>query len=372
MGAPVDRSWRAGRKGAVLCSVLLLASACLGTFAIGLTNYLVDPEGVYRRNRACMGPGCVEPVTWPIVAARYLPGEAILVGSSTQQRANVDDVSDAAGQRVINLADIARTTAEQAEMVRFTLQRRPEIRTVYWEIFYGQGLVFGSAYPTYGFTGDVWRQLPYLLAMRVFARSLAILAGRRPVGIDEGYMQVIHADGLGPYSATAVKEGMAAFFVPWQRLGKAERWLSLVDPRPRTTIRETIFPVVKGSPQVEFVFFVPPISVFGALEFDNRLRPYGQTWPNMLKQSLADLIALENVKVFDFQPWREITTDLENYADILHYRPELNTDLMLAMRADRWRIRPEALDQHFVELERLLDEHRERYAEFRRHHAGGL
>ncbi len=85
---------------------------------------------------------------------------------------------------------------------------------------------------------------------------------------------------------------------------------------------ELLVSQVKAHPDTEFIFFYPPYSM---LWWDMTYR-YGETDAVIRceKEMTKALLAYDNVKVFCFQADEEITTDLGNYMDAIHFGPEIN------------------------------------------------
>ena len=92
-------------------------------------------------------------------------------------------------------------------------------------------------------------------------------------------------------------------------------------PATRKNLEENILPFVKEHPETEFYFFFPPYSIL--------------YWHNLKQENfyeaafaqyrfVADeLLKYDNVRLFYFQNMSEVT-DLNNYADYSHYKPEIN------------------------------------------------
>ena len=79
---------------------------------------------------------------------------------------------------------------------------------------------------------------------------------------------------------------------------------------------------VQAHPDTEFIFFYPPYSM---LWWDMTYRA-GETDAILYceKEMTRALLQYENVRVFCFQNEPEVTTDLNNYMDTLHFSPEIN------------------------------------------------
>lgn len=82
-----------------------------------------------------------------------------------------------------------------------------------------------------------------------------------------------------------------------------------------------ILPFVKNNPDTEFYFFFPPYSI---LYWHNIMQANTfEATMNQYQYVAERLLEYDNVHLFYFQNMPEIT-DLNNYADYSHYKPEIN------------------------------------------------
>jgi len=108
--------------------------------------------------------------------------------------------------------------------------------------------------------------------------------------------------------------------------------------RTERNLQENILPFVTGHPETQFCFFFPPYSI---LYWDMVCRE------NHLEATLAQyeyiaerLLAFDNVQVFYFQNEEDMITDLNNYADYEHYRPQFNQFMTQCFADGRDEIKP--------------------------------
>jgi hypothetical protein len=93
--------------------------------------------------------------------------------------------------------------------------------------------------------------------------------------------------------------------------------------RTAANLDTNILPFIKDHPETEFYIFFPAYSV---------LHWYDVMQENHLDATLRQieyigerLMEFDNVRLFDFMTEEETVTDINNYADIIHYKPEFNT-----------------------------------------------
>lgn len=106
---------------------------------------------------------------------------------------------------------------------------------------------------------------------------------------------------------------------------------------------DNILPWVEANPDTEFIIFFPPYSM---LYWEQKV----------LQGDLEDMIALyryvaerfleyPNVSLYDFQYEPEIITNLDNYRDICHHRPEFNRYIFDCIRKGEKKLTMDNIDE---------------------------
>ena len=94
-----------------------------------------------------------------------------------------------------------------------------------------------------------------------------------------------------------------------------------VIPTTQANLEQNILPFVEQHPETQFYFFFPPYSI---LYWHNLQQGNFYEAAFAQYQYVADrLLEYDNVHLFYFQTMDEVT-DLNNYADYSHYKPEIN------------------------------------------------
>lgn len=92
-------------------------------------------------------------------------------------------------------------------------------------------------------------------------------------------------------------------------------------PATEENLKENILPFVEQHPETQFYFFFPPYSI---LYWHNLQQEGFYEAAYAQYQYVADeLLKYDNVHLFYFQTMEEVT-DLNNYADYSHYKPDIN------------------------------------------------
>ncbi|WP_022768185.1 hypothetical protein [Butyrivibrio sp. NC2007] len=106
-------------------------------------------------------------------------------------------------------------------------------------------------------------------------------------------------------------------------------------PMTQANLEKNILPFVEENPDTQFYFFFPPYSIL----YWHNLKQEGFYEAAFAQyQYVADrLLEYDNVHLFYFQTMDEVT-DLNNYADYSHYKPEINRYMVECFSDDSHRI----------------------------------
>lgn len=111
---------------------------------------------------------------------------------------------------------------------------------------------------------------------------------------------------------------------------------------------DNILPFIEQNPDTEFLVFFPPYSML--------------YWEEVvLRDELGDMLAIyqyaierlleyENVSVYYFQYEEEIITDLDNYRDVCHHRPEYNRYIFECIKEGKNRVTEENLEEEIRKM----------------------
>lgn len=115
-----------------------------------------------------------------------------------------------------------------------------------------------------------------------------------------------------------------------------------------------ILPFVKEHPETEFYFFMPPYSI---LYWHNVMQENTFEATMEQYQYVADrLLEYENVHLFYFQNL-DFVTDLNNYADYSHYKPEINTFMVECFSNGDYEIHSsEEMKEALLKMRGIIDE----------------
>jgi hypothetical protein len=116
---------------------------------------------------------------------------------------------------------------------------------------------------------------------------------------------------------------------------------------------------VEDHPDTQFIFFYPPYSM---LWWDMTYRS-GETEAVIRceKEMSKALLAHDNVRLFCFQADEEITTDLSNYMDSIHFGPDINRLMLDYILAGDFELTMDNVDTEIDRVKAFSDRTQEQY-----------
>ncbi len=124
-------------------------------------------------------------------------------------------------------------------------------------------------------------------------------------------------------------------------------------PTTKANLEKNILPFVEENPDTEFYFFFPPYSI---LYWHNLIRENFYEAAFAQYQYVSDrLLEYDNVHLFYFQTMNEVT-DLNNYADYSHYKPEINRFMVECFQSGNYEITSsEQMEKELLKMRSIVD-----------------
>lgn len=123
--------------------------------------------------------------------------------------------------------------------------------------------------------------------------------------------------------------------------------------RTKTNLDTNILPYIEAHPETTFYIFLPPYSV---------LYWYDAEQENHLDATMAQiayigetLMNYDNVRLFDFMTEEDIVTDINNYADIIHYTPETNTYMVECFKDGTDEVAKGGMKEEMDRVRKIID-----------------
>ena len=113
-------------------------------------------------------------------------------------------------------------------------------------------------------------------------------------------------------------------------------------------ITQNIVDLARQNPNIQFYVFYPPYSVYFWDEMNQRGVLNWQF--DNLTYSTELMLECENIHLFSFYDRYDITCDLNNYKDFVHYSPQISELILETMHTGEHRLTKENYKQHFQEV----------------------
>lgn len=319
MSAPTSVDWRYPRFVALLTVGLLSA--------ILAVNWVVDPFRFYHaaffpipfpKNQRFINPGIAR-------TCRY---DSVIVGTSVTEHLRPSRMRDALGWNALKLSMCGSTAREQHAILNHALGTG-QVRRVLWGIdfFSFQGGPDRVPDPgAYLLLSDSPPALQYLLSSDTLLQTVRVACG---IGVPT-------VEQLGTWDDRR-KFGIDHVFAHWRQRRAGTLDPGFGDAAPvdmaavETSVRRHLVEVIAAHPEIEFHVFFPPYSVVWYLHelitspaaFQQRLE---------FKADVCSALSrLPNCRLYDFEPVSEITHDLDQYEDMVHYGPAIDDFIVHAV-----------------------------------------
>lgn len=330
---------------------LYLISIAAAALLVMLMTYILDPLYLYRM------PKLYEPV-YSTNARFQLPGmikhldyETLLVGTSMSRNFVESYVDEKLKTKSFNAAIPAATAREQYLAAKLALSEKP-LKTVIWELNF-----YSLAQPPYAvedeqnpFPHHLWDQNPwndvkYLFSLYPYERFVDIVKDPSPEHSDP---EKVFKFGFDREPMT-IEEANQLIDIP----------NAVTQSNYRTSImlegfKTNVLPVVAEHPDVEFIFFYPPYSIYWNIRAHKQSKDYIQE-VEATKKAIYELLSpYDHVRIYDFQDRKEITFEISHYFDIAHYFPYINEWIIDAIAEEAPLSSPEEAARHAENLTRQV------------------
>lgn len=190
-----------------------------------------------------------------------------------------------------------------------------------------------NEYPDYLYDDRIWNDVHYLLNKDVLLGDALPVIGRTL----DGKMQKDTRDGEDyitgkdtvvkkyerpPREIKAVEDEETAYF-----FDMLER-----------NLKKNVISTIKDNPNITFYIFFPPYSIC----WWDSLNQYGtdvlKRRIDMEQFAIEEILKYENVRLFSFFNNFELTCDLDNYGDEIHYSPEVNSQILIWMKEGKYEL----------------------------------
>ena len=279
---------------------------------------------------------------------RHFDYEALITGASTTQNFRASDAERLFHKTTVKVCFAGATYKETDSIIRTALKANKDLKLVIrgldmTRISDDKDLMAYDEYPQYLYDRNPFNDYDYLFnkdVIKIIGEGFEnLLKGKGPTDFDE----------YGSFAAgkTFSKEAVLAGYA---RLSPEDYEPAPLSEEERTRIKQNveqnIIETAKSNPDVLFYVFVPPVSVctWDAL----RITGGFESTLEALRYMYEMLLEVDNIRIFGFDDRIDITGDLDNYMDTVHFSPEINALILECMAADEGLITKENIDGYLA------------------------
>jgi hypothetical protein len=325
---------------------LLCASAAIILAAAAL-NFIVDPLQLFRPARLTPPGYSLDSRMQNAGLIRSQQYDAVFMGTSLAIHFRQSDIDRILGVRSVKLTMTGSNSVEQSFVIAAALEHHP--KRVIWQmddwIFRDAPDIDADIYMPvdlyrknikgiveYLFSGSVARESLWMLARSI--KPLQSITSRLTNGVLFKFsipnVDDINAlrpdfDLAGLYNA---KKATAAF----RRIIDPVRSAYLAEgydygAMVRHFERDAV-PLIENNPDVKFDIYFTPYSILQFVAMRDASKATLKIAYDFSVYASRRLAQFPNVRLFDFRVAREVTHDLNNYADVIHHSPAIDLKVL--------------------------------------------
>ena len=316
-------------KKAFRCLVLCLAG---GLVAAAVMVFCIDP--FYHYHDAWFGlPVVLENAVYQTSgAARNFDYDSVIIGTSMTENFHAKWFDEEMGWDTVKLSYSGARTDDLKAILEQIYSKKESPKHIVMDVNAYQLTVDpDSAYavrPAYLYDQQFITDVSYLYNQDVYLASmnrvLDKLTGRES-NLDDAYTWE-EEEHFGKDKTLLAEQKTRVSLEESIKAGMQQASLDICDHN-----LDNILPFIEAHPETDFYIFYPPYSMLyweqeimkGNLE--QMITVYGR--------SIERLLQYDNVKIFYFQNEKEIISNLDNYRDSTHFRPEYNRYICQCMKS---------------------------------------
>jgi hypothetical protein len=319
----------------------IILFSILGLLAMGAVNFILDPFQEYRKaqfykpvydNERYLNSGL----------AKTYDYKQVIIGSSMTENFILSDVKEILGfDKPIKFCMSAATAYEIKVMLDHAYAHGKIDSVIYGlDLFSFTGSttrLFGGegSLPFYLYDDNLLNDYRYLFNFDTFKFSVdSLVVPKEAVMFDYNRMyQWQHKLNEDDFNrADRISEWKEKYgFNPDYK--KEQYALEAM----KKNIDVNLIPLIQNHPNTTFYIFYPPYSILAFKDMQNK--KWLNTVERFKRHAFITLAHYPNVKLYDFQSSKEVTCNLDNYKDLLHYHQRINTWMLHEMKSDKYLIK---------------------------------
>lgn len=336
------KKWNAIVIGGTLAILVILA---------GITMF-IDPFMHYHKGQNFLEYPLKDERYQNDGIARYYEYDSIITGTSMCQNFKCSEFDELWKATSIKIANSGASYHESCQNIRRAFSHNPNVKNVLCSLD-GNRLNYPAfkdeyeGYPEYLYDNNPFNDVEYLLNKEVVPKTIAVLnytrSGQKTTTMDE-------YGSWNQYKSFGKASVLASFNLIEER---EEEWKLTEEDieRIQENVNENFVQLAKQHPDTTFYLFFPPYSIcyWEALVRTKQLNAQLEAQ----KMSVEMLLTVENIKVFDFSYRTDITGNLDNYTDTMHYGEWINSEILQMMADGEGLLLYDDLEEYYEKVRQL-------------------
>lgn len=270
---------------------------------------------------------------------RHFPYTAMITGTSMTENFKTSELDELFSVQSIKVPNSGANYNITNEIVRTALQNNPNLKLVVRGIDMGFFLsdnkemfrIDEEEYPTYLYDNNIWNDYRYLFDRDVFFSRVGIME------IENLYKTktpgILSFDEYTNWMWMNPTFGKEAIYKTEKALNVVGEPVYISEEERKSIlehIKKNVSNICEQYPDVQFYYFIPPYSAawWQLLVEDGTI--YKQLEAE--KIVIEELLKYPNIHLFSFNTFTDITCDLDNYIDEIHYGEWINSEILKWMK----------------------------------------
>ena len=336
------------------------SSICVLIILYSILIYFIDPLQQFRNTNYGSGS---ERLINPGIARNYDYNIAVL-GTSTSQNFLKKDVEHAFGKRAINLSLSGSTNYEQRELMKLVVVN-PNVETIIYGLdffSFDKGVTESRVQlQEYLYNKVILSNLKYIFNFETFRIFLKVSKKK----LQKKEFDSNWRDKLGYWGDRfTYSEDKALTFDSStqngaQNIGIISGLKNGYNKENMDKNLEIFSKIISENPNIKFEIYFPPYASIYWVFADK----YGEKDKllNFKIEAIEHLKKNSNVKIYDFQNAYNITNNLDNYKDIVHYNPKISKKILELIKKENYEVNKEDYSKNLIDFSKQIQVTKERY-----------
>lgn len=304
-------------------AVSLVSITLLLVIAFGGMTYYLDPLLQFDNER---GPltyrQYTEMYSNPGIAKNY-EYTAVLLGSSMVENTDVSELDKLFDCKTIKVPYSGASSYNHKTILDVCYNSGHKIEKVFWSLD-EYALTTDKNTPRYPlpdylYDDNIFNDLSYLLNLDIFY----FYTSKDIAGTLKHQNQIMMRDGswIEDESIYCKENALATVSYPLEQLeNKGEKYYQ---KNLTENLQQNIIPFLRAHPETEFHYYMVPYSIL----YWYQIKQNGTLEAEIYnaKSAVGEILKYSNAKVHFFQNEEDIITNLDNYKDYTHFKPEINS-----------------------------------------------